>query len=256
MRIIGGHDYFDSALAYGQDPSIVLTRTPMPDADVLPFAKAGIEPMLLDTVKFQGVGRDGWRHQNELWTRNHVHRFVVTAVWFAGKRYGAINVTTHSADRPYHSELSSEWHWDHGPFMDFLSGIGARLAKGSEWDIDRNISAANVEEHFSREPKRAETDWLIENRVSIAVWKSSTAGKGTASWKRDTGWKLDVDGLGKMGFARKLDPFTAFQELSMWVGGVLPRPGNPMVEISDEKTMVAKHGMDEWSFRTPPGPKR
>jgi hypothetical protein len=46
-----------------------------------------------------------------------------------------------------------------------------------------------------------------------------------------------------------MDPFTLFQELSMFVGGVLPRNPNPMVEITDDKVKVAKHGFDKWSFR-------
>lgn len=256
MRIFGGHDYFDSALAYGQDPAVVLQRTPMADADVVPFGETDLQPMLLETVKFQGGGREAWRRENDFWTRQHVHRFTPAAIWFAGRRYGGVHVSTHSAGSPYHAELSSDWHWDCDGFLSFLDGIGAKLIRGDEWSVKHSLAAANVEEHFSREPSRAETDWLIENRVSIAVWCSSTAARNSVGWKRDTGWKFDVDGLGKMGFARKLDPFAAFQELAMWVGGVLPRPGNPMVEISGEKVMVAKHGMDEWSFRTPPGPKR
>lgn len=254
MRIIGGHDYFDGALAYGQDPTVVLSRTANADASVMPFGTAGLEPMLLDTVRLEG-SRQAWRQRSEVWTRHHVHRFTPSAVWFAGKRYGAIQVETNAADNHYGRPLSSEWFWDADPFLSFLDGVDAKLARGDKWTMDQSVSASNVEAHFSRDPTRAETDWLIENRVSIAIWKRSTSGRGTEYWKRETGWNIDVDGLGKMGFARKLDPFSAFQELSMWVGGVLPRQGNPMVEISDERTMVAKHGMDEWSFRTPPGPR-
>lgn len=81
---------------------------------------------------------------------------------------------------------------------------------------------------------------MIEPRISIAVWHHVHS---------EQGWKFDVDGLGSMGFTRRVDPWTAFQELSMWVGGVLPRPGRPMVEMSGERVMVAKHGFDERSFR-------
>jgi hypothetical protein len=44
--------------------------------------------------------------------------------------------------------------------------------------------------------------------------------------------------------------------LSQWVGGVLPRSGAELVTISGEKTMLSKHGMDKWSFKTPPSDAR
>jgi hypothetical protein len=45
-----------------------------------------------------------------------------------------------------------------------------------------------------------------------------------------------------------MDPFTLFQELSMFVGN-LPQPGPPMVQITDPDIKIAKHGFDKWSFR-------
>lgn len=60
--------------------------------------------------------------------------------------------------------------------------------------------------------------------------------------------------LRELGFFKVKDPFAAFQEISMYLGGVLRAGENPMVAISD-KDKVAKHGMDEWSFRRPPQAK-
>lgn len=55
-------------------------------------------------------------------------------------------------------------------------------------------------------------------------------------------------------FARVKDPFTAYQDIFQYVAGVLNRPENKMVEISD-KDKVHKHGFDKWSFRQK-GPKK
>jgi hypothetical protein len=55
-------------------------------------------------------------------------------------------------------------------------------------------------------------------------------------------------------FAKVKDPFTAHQEISQYVGGLLPQPERPMIEVSD-KDKVAKHGFNEWSFRRPPQKK-
>lgn len=256
MRIIGGHDYFDSALAHGSDTSLVFQRQKIEDAPILPFVDSALTPMLKDTVSFHGRGRDHWRRESVVVSGKTAYAFIPQEIWLAGRRYGGIKVEGNPLVQPLFAKPEmTEWFWDVDMFMQFIASIDAQLRKGDEWTSKHSVTGSNISEHFDREPTRDETDWLIENHVSIAVWLPSISGRRSKRWREDTGWKINVDGLGKMGFARKLDPFTAFQELSMWIGGVLPRPGNPIVEITDEKVKVAKHGMDKWSFRTPPGNK-
>lgn len=55
-------------------------------------------------------------------------------------------------------------------------------------------------------------------------------------------------------FPRIVDPYTAYQELNMFIGGVLRRPEQPMIAISD-KDKAHKRGFDKWSFRRPPRKK-
>lgn len=58
------------------------------------------------------------------------------------------------------------------------------------------------------------------------------------------------------GFQSIMDPWTAYQELSMFVGGVLPRSGNNLVEITDDKVIRDAKGHGENSFKMPsPGKK-
>jgi len=53
-------------------------------------------------------------------------------------------------------------------------------------------------------------------------------------------------------FFQVFEPFTAFQELDMFICGTLAYPHNFMVEVSD-KSKVLKHGFDpEYGFRTRP----
>ena len=56
-------------------------------------------------------------------------------------------------------------------------------------------------------------------------------------------------------FFKVQNPFTCFQELSMYIGGVLKQPDRPMVEITD-KDRISKHGFDKYSFRKLPQPKK
>lgn len=53
-------------------------------------------------------------------------------------------------------------------------------------------------------------------------------------------------------FNTVLDPYTAFQELSMYVGGVLPKGSNKVIDIVDDKVKAEKHGFDKHSFRKDP----
>lgn len=57
-------------------------------------------------------------------------------------------------------------------------------------------------------------------------------------------------------FYRIFDSYSAFQELSMYIGGVLPKETREPMEISD-RDMMAKKGFDERSFKMDsPGKKR
>ena len=54
-------------------------------------------------------------------------------------------------------------------------------------------------------------------------------------------------------FVRKFDPFTAFQEISMYLGAIAV-PQKPLPKIPD-KIMIGAKGFDKWSFRKPPEKK-
>ena len=51
-------------------------------------------------------------------------------------------------------------------------------------------------------------------------------------------------------FYRVKDSFTAMQELSMYLGGVIPQQEKEIISISD-KDRIAQHGFDKLSFRHP-----
>jgi hypothetical protein len=60
--------------------------------------------------------------------------------------------------------------------------------------------------------------------------------------------------LREYNFAKIRDPFSAHQELYMFVSGVLNQPERPMVAISDSDK-IHKHGFDKYSFRKLPTKK-
>lgn len=56
-------------------------------------------------------------------------------------------------------------------------------------------------------------------------------------------------------FYKVVDAFTAFQEISMFLGGVLGIGEKEIVEIED-KYKIGQHGFDKWSFRREPSKKK
>lgn len=55
-------------------------------------------------------------------------------------------------------------------------------------------------------------------------------------------------------FYRIFDSFTCFQEISMYISGVLGNREKDIIEVAD-KYKIAQHGFDKWSFRRMPEKK-
>jgi hypothetical protein len=56
-------------------------------------------------------------------------------------------------------------------------------------------------------------------------------------------------------FYKVVDTFQAFQEISMFIGGVLGR-GEKEIVVVEDKYKIAQHGFDKWSFRKEPETKK
>jgi hypothetical protein len=56
-------------------------------------------------------------------------------------------------------------------------------------------------------------------------------------------------------FYRIFDSFTCFQEIQMYISGVLGNREKDIIEVAD-KYKIAQHGFDKWSFRKMPENKK
>jgi hypothetical protein len=56
-------------------------------------------------------------------------------------------------------------------------------------------------------------------------------------------------------FYKVIDAFTAFQELQMFIGGVLGTSEKEIIEVED-KYKIPQHGFNKWSFRREPKMKK
>jgi hypothetical protein len=244
MRIIGGSDYYDTAMALGQDRTVVLARRKEGSVEAVPFDKTPLVAPASHTLSFKGA----LYFRVTEFEHDHVrHSFYPRVVWLAGRRHGGVQVDRYD-NRNRAGMSDTLYFWDCARLLAFLAEIGAELHDPRKNGFrERDIDAGNIESFFTDEGSEYERSWLIEQRISIAM-------SFTSKWRHEgvDGWKFNVDGLKNIQFQKLVDPYETFQRLSQWVGGVLPRLANPMVDIKDEKTMLAKHGMDSWSFRRPP----
>ena len=89
-------------------------------------------------------------------------------------------------------------------------------------------------------------DYFFDINAPVFIWLS---GHGRRDYKQSI---IVNPHLVDYKFQSLVDPFTAWQEISMFVGGVLNRPENKMVSVSDE-IRRDKKGFDDRSFKNMPG---
>lgn len=246
MKIIGGHDYYDSALAYGRDDEVVFVRDnkEVPD-DECPLWN-GYKHVI---IKGHHWSCEHLKSKSSLNDQTISLDILPVSVYVAGKHYGGMKIQ----DR--NTLQKTQVFWDADQFESYVNSLGRKIAtpdpRRDQWQSGAiNSPFANVKSFMTpRDASPKQMDWLINNRVAVAIW----CDHNTHYYREKIKWHCNAAekhwSLREYDFARSMDPYTLFQELSMFVGGVLPRNPNPMVVIKDDKIKIAKHGFDKWSFR-------
>lgn len=242
VKIIGGHDYYDAGLAYGVDPHVVFIRN---KSQSLEKSCPLLPPSL--RIHFHGSNRINgqWIHYPSMQIEGgrHLLRITPVFVFFAGKRYGGLRVR--AVNRPGYEgnpTPKDSFFWYLDAFSEWLKSIGHRLSTNRD-NFYRESQMDMAVRHFTGDISEVEKDWLYSNRVGIAFAEEEFS----TSWasRSKVEWRVNATGLGDIGFAKRLDVMTAWQELSMFLGMQLP----VTVEIADPKIKRDKHGFDEWSFK-------
>lgn len=225
MRIIGGHDYYDSA-GYGIDPTILFVR----------------DCRLLEDVPMRSLP---CRDLRLFRASDTYHTLYGVHVVLGGKLYPALRLTGRAE---WEENLdSSRWLLTSEEQEAWLEEVARRVTKNRVPPFGARM-IARLREHLATpaEPPGL-LDWLIENRVVTGLIYSHARGRPRCM--------ADIDCLGDIGFMRRIDPATAHMEIARWVGGVLP-VSRPLVELSDADR-IAKAGFDKvTSFRKGPGKRR
>ncbi len=167
-------------------------------------------------------------------------------VLIAGKRYNGFNVIDSHVDHPF---------WRREDLDEYFMQNGVEISNEKEYS--RLSDNQRMNEWFDMKISQSTYDWMMEKRATVVFATYSRGPYREGSYSRfyeddDYYFQIDTDCLKTLEFYRRMGAVEAFQEIQMWVGGTLPRPGPPMVEITDDKMKAAKHGMDKWSFRKMP----
>lgn len=258
MRIVSKfQDYYDSALAYGYDESVVYVRNTMEyEIEETRFsskAKQEMPPIIkeihalfkqLRSKAPEGINDWDWRyhrHQsrfvNGFSTKLHNYAFTTIGVLFCGKYFPGVRCERSAKGLMTVDKV--DWFYKAEDVLAFMlaNGYDAEKEERSRWSKD---TVADSVRTFFNDAKQPDVNWLIEHKVTCVVFDPVNN-------------KISINPkLKDYAFFKAVDHYTAFQELDMWISGTLAYPQNMMIEL-DDKYRVMAHGFDmKYGFRTRP----
>lgn len=219
MRIISKfQDYYDISMAYGQDENLVWVR----NTEEIPMNHLDLRI------------KKSWFSNYHLNTRNKLCDVDVTFLAFCGKLY------------PIHTGKT-------------------RVSRYSSV-VDVTLHTNSVDEMKEAFTRFTGEDLKYADKDQFPFWMSKVEIVAFHDWLKkpchDLHTKFDCPvllltekkvikcpKLLDFKFQRVKDSFTAYQEISMYISGVMGQQQNPTVTISD-KSKILKHGFDpKYGFR-------
>ena len=226
MRIISKfHDYYDTAMGFGQDQSIVYVR----ETKVVPVEK---DSEIHKEYK-EGCSGRPWINQ---WMVNTDSFLVVVA----GKVYPG--VFCHYWNNHSSSKVITCYS---PPDLENEELVKLLEERAKKFRSEGYASTAARAEKFLKHTYKDLTDVCIKLETPVFLIRRAKLGE-----KSDTGLMLEINPFLKpFEFYRRLSPFQAFQEISMFVSGVLPQNVKEPLQVED-KYRILGHGFDlKQSFR-------
>jgi hypothetical protein len=226
MRIISPFvDYYDGVQGMGIDKSVVYNR--QTEKLTMPI------PVKISTSWYDRI-----KGEVKIYIPSHYYKTGISyheeesiLVFFAGKVYPILKVTI--VNFPNTAEFFVR---SFDEYIDLITSNGFKNPFEDK-KIYRTDDAKKEMENFFTFTKDV-SSWMIDNKFAVVMTTGELLRHGHI---------IKDPCLKNINFQRIIDPYTAYQELSMWVGGILPQSK----EIQDipDKYKIEQHGFNEWSFR-------
>jgi len=243
MKIIGKlHDYYDGLMSYGQDESLIFKREAIEFKGNDPIVQEVEHLLQIDTF-LRGHWRDhfSFPQTDNLESGDGVrHKASAIFVGFCGKMYMGFEVVPQSHWTYSHHITQHSTKFVYSTFdAQKLEKSYSLLAHQGRTEIPW---LTNMMNHHSQNVSKIDvSDFMIKHKIPYFVAKTRNRIISEVHF---------VPELKKYEFQKVKDPYIAYQEISMFLGGVIPRQLPEIVGISD-KDRIAQHGFDKLSFRHP-----
>lgn len=237
MKIIKGHDYYDSAAMFGIDKSIVFVRN---ERETTEFKLKCFE----SSSQYDDVSGYSYirLHKNNKFPFD----YKLLKVIVAGKLYVGIVFREELIGR-YDMVATDRFHffWDTKEFHQFFDKhLDGRGYYGSGYFNHVSLfeqGSKKLIELGEQEISKTDLDVLIKNKITIAT-RADKYGRASL------GYRVDHTGLRDIQLYKILPAPIIRQNIEQWVGGTLTGHDRPMVEVSND-VKIHKAGFDKYSFR-------
>lgn len=234
MRIISKHrDYYDVALSYGIDKELVFVR---------------------NTVEHKCTTNESFVEGRVTYATSGFFNLTTSKIliFFCGKMYPCFRISTtkdfKTINHDFYDEqtlakylektLSKKEYRKYIEHKEHIPRWMRRWQYGTSSKV--LTSQQRIEEYFNDIDHSIAETYCTDNKVAYVVFEASYLNR------EHTATTLPV--LRDYEFYKAVHPQLAFQEISMYISGVLGT-GNPdMIEIED-KYRIEGHGFDKFSFR-------
>jgi len=223
------HDYYDTAIGYGGvDKSVVYNRK-----------EEEIDTRNPDKFMW---GRRPWRKSGEFDSKKYRHKWDTLAIAFCGQLYPLVRITREPTY--WTGENITSYLYSRKAVEDYQTKYSKGPIKSKShvyWRYSVKLSDKVLDKVFDLNTWSKFADINRERRCPIILIKDE---------------ELTLDPcLKDYGFQTLFNPFIAFQEIHMYLSGVLGIPEKEIVEVSNE-IQRDKKGFDNWSFKRHPGGKK
>jgi len=255
MKIISKfHDYYDIALAQGRDDSIIYLREEKEDKFLFKYE---------DTSYLSSI----YKEMPYIDTYNAYYNYSgkkMCFIGFCGKMYPYLTFKY----KPKDSLITIERIlYNSNDVMNFFTVCDykkelenfmfPKKEKLNKWNRQDKFNENTFDKYIDKYSGKAGCeDIFLKYKVPIFIIELDYYYKRIWGGKHifDEGKIILNPCLKDIEFFRIVNPYIAFQEIEMFLSGVLGFPAPPMVEITD-KDKLTKQGFDKWSFRKMPTKK-